>query len=53
MRVFSKKGGKTILLRPVVMYLVYMAPDCDLLADKAAVVSAGSKVRVQDKHSSM
>lgn len=53
MRVFSKKGGKAMLLRPAVTFLVCMALDSDLLADKAACMSVGSKVRLQDKHSSM
>lgn len=52
MKVFSKMGGKTMLLRPALMSLVCTAPDPALLADKSAVMTAGTKVRVQDKHSS-
>lgn len=46
MKVFSKMGGKTMLLKPALTSLVCLVPDCALLADKAGVMSAGSKVRV-------
>lgn len=48
-----KMGGKTMLLRPALMSLVCVAPDPAPLADEAAVMSVGGKVRAQPKHSSM
>lgn len=53
MQVFSIMDGKTMLLTAVLTSLVCVAPDPALLADKAAVMSVGSKVRVRDEHSSM
>lgn len=52
MKVLSKIGSKTMLLRTALKSSVCMAPDPAPLADKAAAISVGSKVRVQDKHPS-